>query len=124
MKAGGLLLGVDVGGTTIAAGAVTAAGEVLLEQRVPTRDRGPGHAVEVIGALIDELCGEASRLGRALDGIGVGVPGPVDAVAGRVGEPVPHVPELAGRALAAELSERFRLPTFVDNDVNALALAE
>src|SRR5439155_1393774 len=70
MKAGGLLLGVDVGGTTIAAGAVTAAGEVLLEQRVPTRDRGPGHAVEVIGALIDELCGEASRLGRALDGIG------------------------------------------------------
>ncbi|PYM32850.1 MAG: hypothetical protein DME15_12785 [Candidatus Rokuibacteriota bacterium] len=124
MKAGGLLLGVDVGGTTIAAGAVTAAGEVLLEQRVPTRDRGPGHAVEVIGALIDELRGEASRLGRALDGIGVGVPGPVDAVAGRVGEPVPHVPELAGRALAAELSERFRLPTFVDNDVNALALAE
>ena len=124
MKAGGLLLGVDVGGTTIAAGAVTAAGEVLLEQRVPTRDRGPGHAVEVIGALIDELRGEASRLGRALDGIGVGVPGPVDAVAGRVGEPVPHVPELAGRALAAELSERLRLPTFVDNDVNALALAE
>ena len=37
MKAGGLLLGVDVGGTTIAAGAVTAAGEVLLEQRVPAR---------------------------------------------------------------------------------------
>src|SRR5439155_508106 len=35
-----------------------------------------------------------------------------------------HVPELAGRALAAELSERFGLPAFVDNDVNALALGE
>jgi glucokinase len=124
MKAGGLLLGVDVGGTTIAAGAVTAAGEVILEQRVPTRDRGPGRAVDVIGSLIDGLLGEAGRLGRVLEGIGVGVPAPVDAVAGRVGEPVPHVPELAGRALAAELAERFRLPAFVDNDVNALALAE
>src|SRR5207249_11177935 len=29
-----------------------------------------------------------------------------------------------GRALAAELSERFGLPAFVDNDVNALALGE
>jgi len=48
----------------------------------------------------------------------------VDPVSGRVGEPVPHVPELAGRALAAELTERFGLPVFVDNDVNALALGE
>ena len=57
-------------------------------------------------------------------GIGAGVPGPVDTAAGRVGEPVPHVPELAGRPLGAELRERFGLPAFIDNDVNALALAE
>src|SRR5207244_11979562 len=110
MKAGGLLPGVDVGRTPSPAGAETAAGGVLLEQRVPTRDRGPGHAVEVIGALIDELRGEASRLGRALDGIGVGVPGPVDAVAGRVGAPAPHGPELAGPARAAARPERRLLP--------------
>jgi len=35
-----------------------------------------------------------------------------------------HVPELAGRPLAHELIERFALPVFVDNDVNALVLAE
>ncbi len=124
MKPGALLIGVDVGGTTIAAGAVTAAGEVILEQRVPTRDGGAGRAVETIGALIDALRRETARLGRAIEGIGVGVPGPVDTVHGRVGEPVPHVPELAGRPLAAELRERCGLPVFVDNDVNALALAE
>jgi glucokinase len=124
MKAGALLLGVDVGGTTIAAGAVTLSGEVILEQRVPTRDRGPGRAVETIGALVDALRAEAAHLGRALEGVGVGVPGPVDPVTGRVGEHVPHVPELAGRALAVELAGRAGLPVFVDNDVNALALGE
>ncbi|HKB26703.1 MAG TPA: ROK family protein [Methylomirabilota bacterium] len=126
MTAGGLLLGVDVGGTTIAAGAVTPAGEVILERRLRTRERGPGHAVEtiqaLIGALVAALRDDAERPGRTPAAIGLGVPGPV--VAGRVGEPVPHVPELAGRALAAELAERFGLPAFVDNDVNALALGE
>ncbi|MEK7385841.1 MAG: ROK family protein [candidate division NC10 bacterium] len=119
-----LLIGVDVGGTTIAAGAVTAGGEVILEQRVPTRDRGPGRAVETVSALIDAIRSEAAHLGHALAAIGVGVPGPVDTVAGRIGEPVPHVPELAGRPLAAELAAKHALPVFVDNDVNALALGE
>src|SRR5439155_65586 len=66
----------------------------------------------------------AEGLGHPITGIGVGVPGPVDTAAGRICEEVPHVPELAGRALAAELQERFGLPAYVDNDVNALALAE
>ena len=120
----GLLVGVDVGGTTFAAGAVTATGDVIFEQRVPTEHRGPGRAVEAIAALVDAIRSEVARLGRAVDGVGVGVPGPVDTVLGRIGEPVPHVPELAGRALAAELSAKFALPVFVDNDVNALALGE
>ena len=119
-----LVIGVDVGGTTIAAGAVTATGEVILEQRVATRDRGPGKVIETIEALIDAVRREAARLGQAIAAIGVGVPGPVDTRAGRIGEHVPHVPELAGRSLAAELSARFALPAFVDNDVNALALGE
>jgi len=119
-----LVVGVDVGGTTIAAGLVTPSGEVSVERRASTRERGPGMAVEVIDALIAAIRGEAGRRGDAIAAVGVGVPGPVDARAGRIGEPVPHLPELAGRALAAELAERFALPAFVDNDVNALALGE
>ncbi len=119
-----VVVGVDVGGTTIAAGVVTATGAVILEQRVATRDRGPGRAIETIRALIEAVRGEAARLGQAIAAIGVGVPGPVDTRAGRIGEHVPHVPELAGRALAAELAATFALPAFVDNDVNALALGE
>ena len=121
---GALLLGVDVGGTTTAAGAVTREGEVLVEQRVPTHRDGKGRALETIVGLIAALRGDAERRRCRIEGVGVGVPGAVDPRLGRIGEPVPHVPELAGRALAAELTERFGLPAFVDNDVNALALGE
>src|SRR5213592_3561413 len=124
MEEDAVLLGVDVGGTTTAAGVVTRAGEVLIEQRVPTHRAGKGRALETIVGLIAAVRREAEGRGRAIAFIGVGVPGPVDARRGRIGEDVPHVPELAGRALAAELAERFGLPAFVDNDVNALALGE
>src|SRR3989442_7756475 len=119
-----LLLGVDVGGTTTAAGAVTREGAVLVEQRVLTHRGGRGRAPETIIELLGSVREQAERRGHAVEAIGVGVPGPVDPTVGRIGEHVPHVPELAGRAFAAELAERFGRPAFVDNDVNALALGE
>jgi len=119
-----LILAVDIGGTTLAAGAVTPAGEVVLEERVPTQRDGPGRVVDCVVWMMGEVREAASRLGHPIGAIGVGVPGPVDTVGGRIGEHVPHVPELAGRPLARELGERFGVPAFVDNDVNALALAE
>jgi glucokinase len=119
-----LLIGVDVGGTTIAAGAVTADGEVLLEEHVPTPRDGSDRALSVIEGLIDRVRAGARRLGHDVRGIGVGVPGPVDTVARRISEHVPHVPELAGVALAEVLERGSELPVFVDNDVNALALGE
>jgi glucokinase len=119
-----VLLGVDVGGTTTSVGVVTRAGEVLVAQRVPTHRDGTGRALETIVELIAAVRREAEGRSRAIAAIGVGVPGPVDTRRGRIGEDVPHVPELAGRALAAELTARFGLPVFVDNDVNAQALGE
>src|SRR3989442_11412987 len=119
-----LLLGVDVGGTTTAAGAVTREGAVLVEQRVVAHRDGRGRAPETIIELLGSVREQAERRGHAVEAIGVGVPGPVDPTVGRIGEHVPHVPELAGRAFAAELAERFGRPAFVDNDVNALALGE
>ena len=124
MRGASLLLAVDVGGTTTAAGAVTSSGEVVLDERVPTHREGPGRAVSVILELIEHVRLGAERLGHTIRGIGVGVPGPVDTAARRISEHVPHVPELANLALAELLEQRFALPAFVDNDVNALALAE
>ena len=119
-----VILAVDVGGTATAAGAVTTAGDVLVDEWAPTHRGGPGTGLQLIESLIEKVRGEAERRGLAIEGIGVGVPGIVDAAAGRIGDEIPHVPELAGLALGAHLSERFGVPVFVDNDVNALALGE
>jgi glucokinase len=118
-----IVIAVDVGGTTISAGAVSSAGEVLMARQVATHD-APGRAGATLEALIEEIRRAATASGYEVRGIGVGVPGPVDTATGRISEHVPHVPELAGRALAGALTARFRLPAFVDNDVNALALGE
>src|SRR2546425_4932768 len=118
------IVGVDVGGTTTAAGVVTSDGDVLADESAPTRGTAPGGLLGTIVALIGRVRDEAGRRPGSIDAIGVGVPGPVDAARGRIGEPVTHVPELAGRDLASELGSRFGLPAFVDNAVNALALGE
>jgi len=118
-----VVIAVDVGGTTISAGTVTPTGEIVSARQRGTHD-DPGRAEAAIEALIDELRREGEGNGFEARGIGVGVPGPVDTVSGVISELVPHVPELGGRPLASVLAARFRLPAFVDNDVNALALGE
>ena len=120
--AGRAVLAVDVGGTTTAAGIVTADGDVVLERQMATHAAGAGTAQATIEALLDELRRGAGA--REIVGIGVGVPAIVDVTAGVIGEEAHNVPELAGVPLAATLRARFALPAFVDNDVNALALAE
>jgi glucokinase len=116
------VLAVDVGGTTTSAGVVTHAGEVLYERQTPTHAPARRSVLTTIETLLDAVRRDATAL--TIAGIGVGVPAIVDAAAGVIGEEAHNVPELAGVALARTLTEKFGLPAFVDNDVNALALAE
>jgi glucokinase len=116
------VIGVDVGGTTTAAGVVSEDGDVLLEAQSPTHRDGPATSGATIARLTSELVRRAAAERLPLAGIGVGVPGIVDP-AGRIGE-AHHVPDLGGQALAMSLRERLDVPVFVDNDVNALGLGE
>jgi glucokinase len=116
-----LLLGVDVGGTTMSAGLVTADGRVLHYEARATH--GGGGALACLLDLAAETAGEARRRGRGVAGVGVGVPGIVDATAGKVSD-AHHVPELSGAPLGRLLAERVGAPAVVDNDVNALAVGE
>src|SRR3989338_14833 len=127
IMAGGLvrvLIGVDVGGTTTAGGLVTADGEVLSVVHTPTHRHGPGTGVETLLDVVGDLLARARARGIALDGVGVGIPGPVDVEKGMMlAFPTP-VPEFGDVPIAARLGALAGVPAFVDNDVRALALAE
>ena len=114
----------DVGGTTTAAGLVAGDGRVLAAVQGPTHAGGPGGALATLVELIERIRAEAPPRGLEAAAIGIGVPGTVDAETGTIGAEAHYVPELAHVPLAATVSGRLRLPAFVDNDVNALALGE
>lgn len=118
-----MVVGVDVGGTTTAAGAVTADGDVVFDLQAPTHRGDLATARQTIVTLIESACDRATRAGLRVTGVGIGVPAIVDPHTGVIGE-AHHVPDLAGDVLAAGLTERFGLPVAVDNDVNALAVGE
>lgn len=121
---GTAVIGADVGGTTVSAGLVGADGEVLTHLQEPTHKGGAGTALTTLLDLLQRL--RAAAGSRAIDvtGIGIGVPGTVDAERGAVGADIHYVPEFASTPLADIVGKHLALPVFVDNDVNVLALGE
>ena len=119
-------IGVDVGGTSISAGLVRPDGEVLATVETPTHILGPGTALKTLLAVIEDVCLRARDRDWTVDGIGVGLPGPVDVDKGMMSAAGPknHTPEFHGVPVAEQIQALTDLPTVVDNDVNALALGE
>jgi glucokinase len=119
-------LGVDIGGTKVAAGLVGAEGEILTTVRVPMVSNGDAAeglaAVEAaIRAVFAERPQETVR--ERLSGIGICSPGPLDPASGVVLNP-PNLPCWRNFPLAAEIHRRFGLTARLDNDANAAGLAE
>jgi glucokinase len=119
------IVGIDVGATGISGAVVTPDGDVVVVEQRATHGRGKGTAVETLTDVVDIMLAEGRARGLHLAGIGIGLPGPVDLAAGAMAaHPRNHVPEFGGVSLRDRLTLRTGLPVFVDNDVNALALAE
>jgi glucokinase len=118
------IIGIDVGSTTMSGGLVTAEGEILAVIQVPIPREGSGSALDSLGEVVGRLQSDASARGLALLGVGVGLPGLVDAEKGMMRSSENYVPEFHEVPLADRLAAQTSLPAFVDNDVNALALAE
>jgi glucokinase len=119
---GPLIIGIDVGATSISGGLVTPQGQVMTAIESPTRLRGG--AVETLLAIVDDLVERARHGGFDLEGIGVGLPGLVDVDMGMMVSAMNLVPELAHVPLAERLQASTGVPAFVENDVNALAVGQ
>ncbi|MDA4888914.1 ROK family protein [Streptomyces sp. MS2A] len=116
---GAPVIGLDLGGTKIAAALVGPGGTVLARHTLPTP------ATQGAEAVLDALA-VAARAVRA-DGttaIGVAAAGVIDPVTGTVTSATDTIRGWAGTALAAGLAARTSLPVACDNDVRAAATTE
>ncbi|MHA6799434.1 ROK family protein [Bounagaea algeriensis] len=112
-------IGVDIGGTKIAAGIVEQRGAVTRVVRAATPTEGGQAVLDTAADLVRELTADDE-----VGGIGVGAPGVIDPIEGLVRSATDIVPGWAGVAVRAGLQRRTGLPVAVDNDVRAMALGE
>jgi len=117
-----LVMGVDIGGTKIAAGLVNNKGEILYSTRVPmttlgSAEQGLAGVIEAIATTLRETPEVKVRA------IGISAPGPLDPHTGVVLNP-PNLPCWRNFPLTAEIAKHFALPISIDNDANAAAYAE
>jgi glucokinase len=112
----GLTIGVDIGGTKIAAGVVDEHGRILETSTVPT----PPTAVGVIDAIADAVRDASAE--HEVHAVGIGAPGYVDDKRATV----LFTPNLSWRheALKDKVEQRIDLPVVIENDANAAAWGE
>lgn len=118
-------LAFDIGGTKIAAALVNRQGSVIHRHVRATRaDLGAPAILQTTREAGREILNIASRYGLQVTAIGIGTGGQVDVERGHIAYASDTLPGWSGLPLAGEVQGSLGLPTFVDNDVNALALGE
>jgi glucokinase len=112
-----LTIGVDVGGTKVAAGVVDEQGQVCAQTRLESTAEDPAALVAEIASAIDTC-----RRGFDVEAVGIAAAGFIDFRRGLV----LFAPNIAWRDLPLrdEIEARCGLPTTVDNDANAAAWGE
>lgn len=114
-------IGVDLGGTTVKTGIVSAEGSILYQNKYPAfAEKKREDVLKQIEASIRDAADHAN--GASIRGIGIGSPGVVDDH-GVVKAP-PNFVDFDNVALRDEIHRRFQLPVNVENDANAAAIAE
>ncbi len=106
-------IGIDLGGTNLRVALVSEEGEIVRKIRKPTSE----NVIDLISESIREIPYEH------IEGIGLGTAGVVDRRTGRVASS-PNFRAIEGIDLVGELSRRFGVPVYIENDANAAALGE
>jgi predicted NBD/HSP70 family sugar kinase len=120
----GAAVGVDFGKTHVTVAVADLGHTVLAEVRRPLPgDHQAENDLDVAAELVDTALTEA-KIDRSLVlGVGMGLPGPIDADTGTLGSAT-ILPGWRDITAAQAMSESLGLPVRVDNDANLGALAE
>jgi glucokinase len=121
------LLGIDIGGTKLAAVVGDENGTVIERSEAPT-PRLPGSdwrmAALILVELARDVCARAGIATKAVSGIGISCGGPLDSVRGIVLNP-PNLPGWRDAPICDFLAGRLGNASIVlENDANATAIAE
>ena len=113
-----LTIGVDVGGTKVAAGVVDDRGEILEQVRRPTPSTNPEETADVIAEVVELLKDKFEDVSA----VGLGAAGFVDETRSTV----LFAPNLAWRdePIKEKVEGRVGMPVIVENDANATAWGE
>ncbi|MCD4711078.1 MAG: ROK family protein [Bacteroidales bacterium] len=112
------LIGLDLGGTKVAAGKVT--GGTLSKQITEKLDQSSEDPMDAVGIIIKLI---RQLMDDRVAGIGIGVPGLVDRESGTVYD-VLNIRNWKKVPLKTILEKTFGIPVYVDNDSNCFAMGE
>ena len=119
-----IVVGVDIGGTKIAAAAVSEQGTICSRDTMPTdANRGFDDGLRRMTGLIDRVLAGTGRPRDALDAIGIGCAGPVNPIAGTIDNPY-TLSTWDGVNIVAPLRAAYGVPVALENDADAAAMGE
>lgn len=112
-----ILVGVDIGGTSIGAGCIVDKNIGKTCSKPTGANRNAEEILETLYEVIDEVLMPGTLA------IGVGVPGLLNAEKGEILN-IFNIPSWKNLPLKKKLEERFKIPVYVNNDANCFALGE
>jgi glucokinase len=118
------IIGLDIGGTKFAVIEGTPEGEILSRLQEPTlAEQGVERTLARLSGGVQGALAASRRAGRRVAALSVSIGGPLDIERGIIYSP-PNLPGWDAIPLKDLLRQRFGLPTYVEHDGNAGALAE
>ena len=117
-------IGIDLGGTNIAAAIVNEDGKMLHKTSIPTLvSEGRDAILTGLETVCEQLLAESGMATSEIKSIGIGVPGMMNVETGEVLFSA-NLQPLANVNITTRLKEKFGLPVYINNDANVAALGE
>ena len=117
-------VGIDVGGTKLAAGIVNKKGEIIAFQKSTTlSEQKPEFVIDAICQIYQTLIEKTDIKPSKIEGVGLGFAGTVNGPAGLV-YISSNLPEWHLMPLRDVIARRLRLPVILENDANVVAVGE
>lgn len=118
-----MYIGIDLGGTNIAAGIVREDGKIVVQSSVPTLSQRPtDEIVKDMVFLSKQLIKDAELELNDIEAVGIGCPGTINFETGEV--IYSNNIKMEHYMLAKEFQKYLNLPVKIDNDANCAAMGE